>query len=224
MNNRRPSLIPSIVVGSLFGVAGIICLILGAIEQDTDTATIFYVFGGILLIAGAYLGIFALMMKHQRATQDANFSNPDSIANKVMGADSKFVHFVIIPNSDSQTASNVATNIAGIASAALLGVGFIKWGKKSLDAFVSEDELIINTANSANFDDSNFTCYKSEEVQAVNFKSLSSRERVTIILTNHRGMCFDINTSDCSSQYIREKFGNLYKTPAQDENIFAEFD
>lgn len=218
--NRKPSLIPAIVTGSLMLAAGIGCFIASAFVDVTDTVYTLYAFGGIAGVAGIILLLFALMMKRQRAIQDANFANKDSIANKVMGEGSKFTHFVIIPDAKKQGMTNVAANVAGIASAALLGAGVLQWGKKMLDAFVSDDELIINIEDSAKFNDSNFACYASEEIEKIEFESVRGAERITIYLTAQRLLCFDIKTDNYPAEYIREKFSKLCPVGEQKAGVF----
>lgn len=204
-----------------FAVGGIVVAIIASMQSDHEGAIILGGFSALLFIGALAMGITAFSIRRQRIRQDQNFSDTSSVAYKVMGENSKFVYFNVIPNAKSQTMGNVAASVAGIASAAIFGVGMIKWGKDSLDAYVSDDELVINTANSANFDDSNFSCYKSDEIENITFESLSRYERITIYLTGNRGMCFDVSTSQYPAEYIREKFGNLLKKPVQEE-VFAE--
>lgn len=221
---KQPSFVPAICFTVIFGIAAIVLLIVGLVlmQDDSDTALFLLVCAGICFVTGFILLIFIIIMKLQRAIQQNNFSNPESIASKVMGENSNFQYFEIIPNARSQKAGNVAVNVAGVASAVFLGVGFFKWGKTSLDAFLSEDELIINTANSANFDDSNFTCYKSEEITDLTFESLADYERINITFTGDRSICFDISKSQHSQQEIRDAFGKLFKKPVQSEDVFSE--
>lgn len=221
---KQPSFVPAICFTVIFGIAAIVLLIVGLVlmQDDSDTALFLLVCAGICFVTGFILLIFIIIMKLQRAIQQNNFSNPESIASKVMGENSNFQYFEIIPNARSQKAGNVAVNVAGVASAVFLGVGFFKWGKTSLDAFLSEDELIINTANSANFDDSNFTCYKSEEITDLTFESLADYEHINITFTGDRSICFDISKSQHSQQEIRDAFGKLFKKPVQSEDVFSE--
>lgn len=223
MNRKRPSLIPAIVFMAILLVAAVVFFILAAVqERGTDNKITFNVVAVIALVFGLGMLAFIFMIKSRDKHWEQNFSNPDSIANKVMGEGTKFAHFVIIPNAKSQKWGNVAANVAGIASAAVFGAGVIEWGKDTLDAYVSDDELIINTQNSANFDDSNFTCYPSSEIENVTFESLPRYERVTVLLSGNRGMCFDISTSGCPSEYIRAAFGALAGKREEPAEVFPE--
>lgn len=216
MNRKQPGIAPIVCFTVIFGIAAIVLLIVGLtlLEGNSDVAFLLLAFAGICLVAALMLFIMIFVVKSQRNKQNRNLSDPDSIANKVMGENSKFTHFLIIPDAHSQSVGNVATNVAGVAASIFLGIGFIKWGKKMLDAFVSDNEFIINTANRSTFDNSNFVCYNSDQIININFESLSRYERITVFFSNDSMMCFDIKTSsDDDRQFIYDTFGKLLKRP-----------
>lgn len=224
MKTRKLSIVPSVCFTVIFGIAAIVLLIVGLVlmQDDMETAIIFIIMAATCFFCAIIIFISIFMVKSQRKKQEKNLSNPDSIINKVMNENNGFKHFIIIPDAQAQKTGNVAANVAGIAAFAIIGVGFVQWGKRTYTAYVSDNELIIDTVNKPTYEDSNFSCFKSEEIENMNFQSFSKYERITIMFTGERVICFDIKTEEYGKEYIHETFGKLFKKPVQSEAVFSE--
>lgn len=213
MSNNQKKLIPSIVCAVIFGVATVVFIILGAIEKDADRSLLFYIFAIICGVGALILVLFAILMNIKFKKQSRNFSNPNSIAYKVMGPGTKFTYFAVIPDADSQAARNATVNALGAVSAVVFGFGSFTWGKDSLDAFVSEDEFIIGSKYNGNFDDSKFTCYHATDIDSITFSTVKKYERLTMTFTNNRGgLVLDIDTSQYPAELVRSSFAKLLAT------------
>lgn len=213
----------------LFAIATVVFVILGCTSlHDIDLFPIFFIFGGaFLVIALAFLFGWYRASKVTKY-QLANYENPNSVAHKVMCDNTKFERFVVLPDPDaqgSQFAKDVAFNALGAVSAAVFGFGMFRSTKTVyLEAFVSEDELIINSARNPYYDDAGFARFVASDIVDVSFANNGGQERVTLTLANNMGYyVFDIHDSH-TPQQIHDAFGRLAQNrTAATAPVFPEF-
>lgn len=190
---------------------------------DEDMRMLCYIMmavGGICLICVVITHVSAAMNEKKRI---ANVNNPSSIAHALFAEDSEFDYYFAVPNRAGQNAKNAAVSALGIMSFLFLGVGVVSYGKKTVDVFVSEDELVINEKNNPTFSDAKIKRIPASAVQNVQFVTKGKYERVQITFVNSaEALVLDVLASKCGAQQVRDSFSRLlHREPVG--NAFGEF-
>lgn len=231
MKGRNGYIIFLLVFGILCAIGAAICGIVATTMSDSDIQILLYVVTGGLAFLAVFMIIFVFVGKSRNKAYLANVNNPNTIAHKVMGEGTKFDRFVVAPYNPGDFGRKAAINAAGILSAAVLGVGVMSYGKTYLDAFVSEEELIINSQNNPTYEDRGFMHYPNQFIENVEFVSKATCERVIITrVGTGEKMYLDVTkSSKTPAEKIRKSFSRLM-TPLNKEeaskpapDVFTEF-
>lgn len=231
MKGSKGYIIALIIFSILFAIAAGVCGYFASIEPDSEGQMVLFILTGILAFCALLMIILIFATKSRNKKFTANINNPGSVAHKVMGEGTKFDHFVVSPYTPGEAGKKAAINAAGVLSAAVLGVGVMSYGKTYLDAFVSEEELIINSQNNPTYEDRGFIHFPNQFIENVEFVSKATCERVIITRAGTgEKMYLDVSKSSKNpAEKIRKSFSRLM-TPLNKEeavkpapDVFTEF-
>lgn len=210
--NRKTT--PLFVAGGILAAIAIASVI-AALVMDQFAFYLFAILFGIVgvsILLGGVLNLFVVKAAKK------NIADPSSLAYKTYGDGKEYVHLVAYPNK-SQAARNAAVNTLGILGLIFAGHGFFTWGGSyPVDVFVSENELITNSAQAnGKLLDKKFNRFPASEIADISFISEKKYEDVCVTLKGRRReLNLYIRSDKHSSDEVRRAFAMLLKPEESD--------
>lgn len=211
MNRKTTSLF--VTGGILTAIA--IASVIAALVTDQPFFYLFSILFGIVGVTVLLCGVFNLSVVK---AAKKNIADPSKIAYKTYGDGKEYVHLVAYPNK-SQAARNAAVNTLGILGLIFAGRGFFTWGGSyPVDVFVSENELITNSAQAnGKLLDKKFNRFPASEIADISFISEKKYEDVCVTLKGRRReLNLYIRSDKHSSDEVRRTFAMLLKPEVSD--------
>ncbi|MCI9032101.1 MAG: hypothetical protein HFK09_06245 [Clostridia bacterium] len=211
--NRKP--IPLFVFCGIFAAAAI-ALAVGGIITEATAYYLFAVLLGISSVIFLLCGIFTLLVVK---TAKKNLADPSTLAYKTYGKGEEYTHIVASPTK-SQAGRNAAINAFGILGVLFVGRGFFTFGSGTcpIDVFVSENELITNSAQAnGKLLDKKFNRFPASEIADISFISEKKYEDVCISFKGtNKALNLYIRTDKHSTDEVRKTFAKLMKPETGD--------
>lgn len=171
-----------LTLGGLLFIATIVFGILTFFYESTE-----FLFGAISCFVFTCFCIpFGAVQLKRYIKIKKNADNPDSLCAKTYGGGKNYIRIPVYLDREEQKERNMWVSLLGIFTFIGLGFGFFSFGAQSWDAFISEDEILINSKQkNKNLDDRGFHRYPATEIKQILLGGIEQYTKVTFVL--HEG-------------------------------------